>query len=139
MRRLAVPPTPMGGVSPESPAKARGRADTIVLEVAGGAAPAAGLLRQARRQAGISQAELARRAGVPASMVSAYERNLRQPSLGTLMRLVHAAGYALRVHLELLADHPNGLAAMDQNPWDEHRTESAPASEGRQRARVANG
>src|SRR2546425_6959315 len=55
------------------------------------------LLREARRQAGISQAELARRAGVTQSVVSAYESGARQPSLPTLERLVKATGLELDI------------------------------------------
>ena len=36
--------------------------------------PGAGLLRYARLKAGLSQSELAERAGVPRTMVSAYEQ-----------------------------------------------------------------
>jgi len=53
------------------------------------------LLRQARRRAGLSQAELGRRAGVTQSVVSAYESGARQPALPTLERLVRAAGFEL--------------------------------------------
>ncbi len=74
------------------------------------ATPAAGLLQLARHKAGITQAELARRAGVPASMVSAYERDRRQPTLATLLRLLKAAGYELRMHLAPYDDHDDVLA-----------------------------
>ncbi len=47
----------------------------------------------------MSQRELAERAGVPITMISAYERDLRQPTLTTLLRLLHAAGFDLRLHL----------------------------------------
>jgi predicted nucleotidyltransferase/DNA-binding XRE family transcriptional regulator len=53
------------------------------------------LLRQARRGAGLSQVELAARAGVTQSVISAYESGHRQPSLPTLAALVEAAGYEL--------------------------------------------
>ena len=72
--------------------------------------PAAGLLQLARDKAGITQAELARRAGVPASMISAYERDRRQPTLATLLRLLKAAGFELRMHLEPYDDHDDVLA-----------------------------
>ncbi len=55
------------------------------------------LLRRARKQAGLSEAELAQRAGVTQSVVSAYESGARQPSLPTLARLVEATGLALEV------------------------------------------
>jgi len=51
----------------------------------------------ARRRAGLTQAELARRAGTSQPVVSAYERGLRDPSHRTLRRLVEAAGARLRV------------------------------------------
>ena len=56
----------------------------------------AGLLRQARHEAGLTQAEMAERAGVPRSMISAY---VRQPTMATLLRLLKAAGFELRMHL----------------------------------------
>jgi predicted nucleotidyltransferase len=43
----------------------------------------------------MSQAELAARAGVTQSVISAYESGHRQPSLPALARLVEAAGYEL--------------------------------------------
>lgn len=56
---------------------------------------AASLLREARTSAGLSQAELARRAGVTQSVVSVYESGRRQPSVATLAALVAATGYEL--------------------------------------------
>ncbi len=55
------------------------------------------LLRDARRRSGLTQAELARRAGVTQSVISAYESGARQPSLPTLARLVAATGLELAV------------------------------------------
>jgi predicted nucleotidyltransferase/DNA-binding XRE family transcriptional regulator len=60
---------------------------------------AASLLREARRRAGLSQVELAGRAGVTQSVVSAYESGARQPSLPTLKRLVEATGFELGVDI----------------------------------------
>jgi len=57
------------------------------------------LLRRARSQAGMSQAELATRAGVAQSEISAYEAGRRQPALSTLARLIEAAGYDLVVDI----------------------------------------
>lgn len=53
------------------------------------------LLRQARKRAGLSQAELAARAGVTQSVISAYESGHRQPAIPALAALVDAAGYEL--------------------------------------------
>ena len=55
------------------------------------------ILREARLRAGLSQAELARRAGTTQSVVSAYESAARQPSLPMLHRLVAATGLELEV------------------------------------------
>jgi predicted nucleotidyltransferase/DNA-binding XRE family transcriptional regulator len=60
---------------------------------------AAALLRDARLRAGLSQAELGRRAGVTQSVVSAYESGARQPSVPTLARLVAATGLELDMRL----------------------------------------
>ena len=60
---------------------------------------AGSLLWQAREMADLTQAQLAGRAAVPASMVSAIERGIRQPTLPTLLKLIHATGHELRTHL----------------------------------------
>jgi uncharacterized protein len=56
---------------------------------------AGALLRQARKRAGLSQVELAARAGVTQSVVSAYESGHRQPAIPALAALIDAAGYEL--------------------------------------------
>lgn len=97
--------------------------------------PAAGLLQLARMDAGLTQAELARRAGVPASMVSAYERDVRQPTMATLLRLLKAAGYELRMHLAPYDDHDDALA-RERAAWPKARLE---AWENYQRCRITEG
>ena len=62
-------------------------------------ATAGTLLRQARKRAGLSQVDLAARAGVTQSVISAYESGQRQPSLPTLARLIGAAGFELTLGL----------------------------------------
>ena len=57
------------------------------------------LLQEARKRSGLTQAELARRAGVPQSTVAKIERGRRDPSLSTLERLVRAAGLELRIQV----------------------------------------
>jgi predicted nucleotidyltransferase/DNA-binding XRE family transcriptional regulator len=57
------------------------------------------LLRQARQAAGLTQREVASRAGVQQSVVSAYESGGREPSLATLASLIEACGVSLEVHL----------------------------------------
>jgi uncharacterized protein len=62
-------------------------------------ATAGALLRQARNRAGLSQVDLAARAGVTQSVISAYESGQRQPSIPALARLVGAAGFELTLGL----------------------------------------
>jgi uncharacterized protein len=61
----------------------------------------------------MSQRELAERASVPTTMISAYERDRRQPSLTTLLKLLHASGFELRMTLEPHDFHDELLAALD--------------------------
>ena len=63
------------------------------------AATAGALLRQARKRVGLSQVDLAARAGVTQSVISAYESGQRQPSIPALARLVDAAGLELTMGL----------------------------------------
>jgi hypothetical protein len=53
------------------------------------------LIRRARRAAGFTQAELARRAATSQSAVAAYESGAKTPTVETLERLLHAAGQRL--------------------------------------------
>lgn len=57
---------------------------------------AADLLRTTRIRAGLSQAELARRAGLPRSVLCAYERGSREPGADMLIRVLDAAGFDTR-------------------------------------------
>jgi transcriptional regulator with XRE-family HTH domain len=55
------------------------------------------LIRDARQSAGITQLELASRAGTAQPAVAAYESGARVPSLATLERLLDACGYDVEV------------------------------------------
>jgi transcriptional regulator with XRE-family HTH domain len=55
------------------------------------------LLKAVRRRRGLTQAELALRAGTSQPVVSAYEHGRRDPSFGTLAKLVEAGGEQLRI------------------------------------------
>lgn len=55
------------------------------------------LIRDARQAAGITQQELAGRAGTAQPAVAAYESGARAPSLATLERLLDACGYDVEV------------------------------------------
>ena len=78
-----------------------------------GVIDAAMLVREARRRQGISQAQLALRAGTSQHAVSLIERGLRRPSLDTLERLLLATGHRLAEGLEVVAteEDPIHLAA----------------------------
>jgi hypothetical protein len=67
------------------------------------------VLREARQNAGLSQSDLARRAGVPQSMVSEYESGRREPALTTLSRLVAATGHELTIGLARTDPSVRGL------------------------------
>ena len=85
--------------------------------------PAAGLLQLARLKSGLSQGQLSQRAGVPATMISAYERDKRQPTLPTLLRLLKAAGFELRMQLAPYEEHDDVLAELEsgRDPQERHR------------------
>ncbi|HEY7536460.1 MAG TPA: helix-turn-helix transcriptional regulator [Gaiellaceae bacterium] len=55
------------------------------------------MLREARVAAGLTQRELARRAGVPQPAVSRIERDHGSPRVETLDRLLRACGKALEL------------------------------------------
>jgi len=57
------------------------------------------LIREGRKRAGLTQVELARRAGVPQSTVGRIEIGTRIPSTAMAERLIRAAGFELRVGL----------------------------------------
>jgi transcriptional regulator with XRE-family HTH domain len=85
--------------------------------------PAAALLQLARIKSRLSQGQLSERAGVPATMISAYERDRRQPTVPTLMRLLKAAGFDLTMHLVPIDPHDDVLAELDsrRGPRDRRR------------------
>jgi hypothetical protein len=55
------------------------------------------LLRAVRQRRGLTQAELAARAGTSQPVVSAYEHGRRDPTFATLARLVAAGGERLSI------------------------------------------
>ncbi|MDZ7732633.1 MAG: helix-turn-helix transcriptional regulator [Acidimicrobiia bacterium] len=57
------------------------------------------LLRAVRRRQGLSQAQLAERAGTSQPVISAYEHGRRDPRARTLGRLVAAAGERLELRV----------------------------------------
>jgi uncharacterized protein len=57
----------------------------------------ADLITEARRRAGLSQAELGRRTGRTQSAIARWERGAVEPGLSTLVELVRACGLDLTV------------------------------------------
>jgi transcriptional regulator with XRE-family HTH domain len=53
------------------------------------------LIREARRRAGLTQAELAERVGTTQSAVARWERGRVAPSLDTTLRVLRSIGYDL--------------------------------------------
>jgi transcriptional regulator with XRE-family HTH domain len=84
--------------------------------------PSSALLQLARLKAGLTQRELAERTGVPVTIISAYERDQRQPTLATLLRLLRAGGFDLRLHLAAYDPHDDILARLEENRSETERT-----------------
>jgi transcriptional regulator with XRE-family HTH domain len=57
------------------------------------------LIREARKRAGLSQVELARRSGKDRAQLARWERDVVQPSLETLRELLQACGFDLELSL----------------------------------------
>jgi transcriptional regulator with XRE-family HTH domain len=53
------------------------------------------IVREARRRAGLTQAELARRVGTTQSAIARLERARTEPDLSRVVRLVRACGFEL--------------------------------------------
>jgi transcriptional regulator with XRE-family HTH domain len=71
------------------------------------------LVREARRRAGLSQAELARRTGTTQSAVARLEAGRGAPSLERITELVRACGFDVEVMLVPLDD--SALAQARRN------------------------
>ena len=56
-------------------------------------------LASLRRRTGRTQAEVAEAVGIPASVLSAYERGRRQPSLAIASRVLDGLGYSVKFDL----------------------------------------
>lgn len=73
--------------------------DYIVFDIIISFMDSATILKVARTKAGLSQHELARRAGTSQPAVARIERGLSSPSVDTLTRLLAAAGFELALSL----------------------------------------
>lgn len=67
------------------------RSDTVI---------SASLIREARRRAGLSQAQLAERCGKAKVQIGRWETGTVAPSIDTLLEIVHACGFDLPLMLE---------------------------------------
>ena len=70
---------------------------------------------EARRRAGLTQAELAARSGTSQATLSAYEHGRKRPSAETLDRILHAAGVRLATEpasRPVLTPGPNRLERL---------------------------
>ncbi|MGH2500599.1 MAG: helix-turn-helix domain-containing protein [Candidatus Limnocylindria bacterium] len=72
------------------------------------------LLREARRRAGLSQPDLARRAGKPISSIGRWERGEVRPSLETLRALVRACDLEMTIHLANADTEDHDLSLIDR-------------------------
>ena len=68
------------------------------------------LLREARRDRGLSMNVLAQRAGLSQSMISLVERDLRNPTLDSLLRIAHV----LEVDLGKIITQAGQLASKNK-------------------------
>jgi transcriptional regulator with XRE-family HTH domain len=59
--------------------------------------PAPALIASVLRQSGLNQSELARRAGIPRSVLSAYLNGHREPGTDALIRIAAAGGAELEI------------------------------------------
>ena len=73
------------------------------------------IVREARRRAGITQAELAERVGTTQSALARLERGHTEPSLQRVQELVRACGLDLRV----------GMDPIDESDWSVARANLA--------------
>lgn len=70
------------------------------------------LLKQARLEAGLTQADLAKRMGVTPQYISQYETGKRRPKYETIKKIA----YALEISLADLIDWTDTLSDFD--PWE---------------------
>jgi transcriptional regulator with XRE-family HTH domain len=62
---------------------------------AGNRSRSANIVEDVLERSGLSQAELARRTGIPRSVLNVYVRGHREPGADALMRIAAAGGYEL--------------------------------------------
>jgi transcriptional regulator with XRE-family HTH domain len=102
------------------------------------------LVREARKRAGLTQAELAARAGTTQSAIARVESGAVSPSLERLTRLVQAAGFDIEVRLVPYDDHDLTMALRNRLLTPKQRLDNMLAFQrfaaaGREAMRAAKG
>jgi transcriptional regulator with XRE-family HTH domain len=102
------------------------------------------LVREARKRAGLTQAELAARAGTTQSAIARVESGAVSPSLEHLTELVRPAGFDVDVRLVPYDDHDVTMALRNRLLTPEQRLDNMLAFQrfaaaGRQAMRPAKG
>jgi transcriptional regulator with XRE-family HTH domain len=90
---------------------------------------AGSLLTSARIRTGLSQRELAEKAGVAHSTVARIEAGHMDPSFGTLARILASVGLEVRTQLATLDDHDQVLSERQAQRTSEEQAEVAAAHE----------
>ena len=70
-----------------------------------GKAEASAILRQLRRDSGLTRRDLAAKAGIPQSTIAEVEAGQREPSLTLLSRIAESAGRSIAIRLAPLPRH----------------------------------
>jgi len=73
------------------------------------------IVREARRRAGLTQAELARRLGTTQPVVARWEANSVSPTVETLDRIVRACGFYLDIRLLPLEEVEQDWSLIREN------------------------
>ncbi|MCA1707226.1 MAG: helix-turn-helix domain-containing protein, partial [Actinobacteria bacterium] len=76
---------------------------------------AGNLIKLARKDAGLSQRELAKRAGTSQATIAAYEGGRKQPTLATLARVVRAADRDLRIIVTERDNHDEAMHSYEES------------------------
>jgi transcriptional regulator with XRE-family HTH domain len=86
---------------------------------------AGALLLDARRRCRLTQAELAKRAGVVRPLISQYETGKKDPSVATLARLLDACGMELRMQASVVSGYDRDQYRRDKEVGDEQARRNA--------------
>ncbi|MDQ3672423.1 MAG: helix-turn-helix domain-containing protein [Actinomycetota bacterium] len=91
--------------------------------------PVWALIREARKRADITQAELAQRIRTSQPAIARYERARSMPDLATLHRIVEACGFELRLELAEPDSQREAAAriALERTPEERLRANSRQA------------